>query len=38
MQFEADETFLAFVVAVFSVGEFVGSIISGYVFNYFSMK
>ena len=36
--FDSSETFLAFVVSIYSVGEFLGSIIWGYIFNSFSMK
>jgi len=37
-RFEADENFLALVLAIYSIGEFIGSIIWGYIYNASSMK
>lgn len=37
-RFEADENFLAAVLAIYSIGEFLGSIIWGYIYNASSMK
>lgn len=37
-RFEADETFLASVLAIFSIGEFLGSITWGYIYNSHSMR
>lgn len=37
-RFDADENFLALVLAIYSVGEFLGSILWGYVYNASSMK
>lgn len=37
-RFEADENFLALVLAIYSIGEFLGSIVWGYVYNASSMK
>ena len=36
--FEADENFLAFVLFIYSFGEFVGAIVWGYIYNATSMK
>jgi MFS family permease len=37
-RFDADETFLASVLAIYSIGEFLGSIAWGYIYNASSMK
>jgi ceroid-lipofuscinosis MFS transporter 7 len=37
-RFDADENFLAAVLAIYSIGEFLGSIIWGYIYNASSMK
>ena len=37
-RFDADENFLALVLAIYSIGEFLGSIIWGYIYNASSMK
>jgi MFS transporter, ceroid-lipofuscinosis neuronal protein 7 len=37
-RFEADETFLAMVLAVYSIGELLGAILWGYIYNASSMK
>lgn len=37
-RFDADENFLAAVLAIYSIGEFLGSIVWGYVYNASSMK
>lgn len=37
-RFEADENFLALVLAIYSIGEFFGAIIWGYIYNASSMK
>jgi MFS family permease len=36
--FGASETFLAFVFAIYSVGELIGSVLWGYIYNWTSMK
>lgn len=37
-RFDADENFLAMVLAIYSIGEFIGAIIWGYIYNASSMK
>lgn len=37
-RFDADENFLALVLAIYSIGEFFGAIIWGYIYNASSMK
>ena len=37
-RFHADENFLAAVLAIYSIGEFLGSILWGYIYNASSMK
>ena len=37
-RFEADETFLALVLAIYSIGEFFGAVLWGYIYNASSMR